>query len=134
MDTKLEPDLPYSYEQLGMIASRQQHRNEALEYFQHALRLDPTLARPRYQLARLLLEQGDAMRSLTEIDHAVKLAPENGSIHYLRGRILQRLGRTDEAKVEMRTVTGISSTKRVREQQEMENGMTDPEIMQQAIP
>jgi Flp pilus assembly protein TadD len=60
--------------------------------------------------------------------------PDNSSAHYLRGQILQQLGRTDEAKAEMRRATEISNAARNQRQQELEGGVKDPELMQQGEP
>ena len=35
----------------------------------------------------------------------LKLDPGNSSVHYLRGQLLQRLGRTQEARAEMDATT-----------------------------
>ncbi len=133
-DSQIEPDVAYNYDQLGAIEFREQHTKKAKEYLLQALRLEPTLARARYQLARLLTEEGDLARALAEIDRVITLVPENRNVHYLRGQILKRLGRTREAKAEMRKVTEISSAALNRSQQEFENGVTDPELMDPPSP
>jgi hypothetical protein len=40
---------------------------------------------------------------LREADAALLLVPESQNVHYLRGRILARLGRKEEAGVELAT-------------------------------
>ena len=44
------------------------------------------------------------------------------SIHYLRGQVLQRLGRTQEAKAEMQMFTQMSNAAREKRHQELEAG------------
>ena len=39
--------------------------------------------------------------ALREADAAVRFAPDNQNVHYLRGRILARLGRQTEARTEL---------------------------------
>ena len=38
---------------------------------------------------------------MREADAALKLIPESQNVHYLRGRILTRLGRREEARTEL---------------------------------
>jgi len=58
----------------------------------------------------------------------LKLQPDNASVHYLRGQILQHLGRTDEAKAEMQKAAGISNQERARREKDLEN--SDPDLRQ----
>ena len=62
--------------------------------FRQALRLDPQLASSHFQLARVYQRENKYAEALTEIDAALKLDPDSPGIHYLRGQVLQRLGRT----------------------------------------
>jgi tetratricopeptide (TPR) repeat protein len=130
-DARIEPDVAFNYDQLGGIESHQQHTKTAEEYFRHALSLDPKLASSQYQLARVYQQEGNSAKAL-EADALLELVPDNSSAHYLRGQILQRLGRTDEAKAEMRRATEISNAARNKRQQELEGGVPDPELMQQS--
>ena len=130
-DATIEPDVAFNYDQLGVIAFQQQHLKEAVEYFRHALRLDPTLASSQYQLARVYLQEGDSAKALGEVDALLRLVPDNSSAHYLRGQILQKLQRTEEAKAEMRRATEIANQARNKRQQELEGGIKDPDLKQQ---
>jgi hypothetical protein len=47
---------------------------------------------------------------------------------------LQKLGRTEQAKAEMRQATEIANAARNKRQQELEGGEKDPELMQQIGP
>ena len=129
-DSEIEPDISYNYDQLGLIEFNQQHLKEAEQYFRHALRLDPDLTSSRYQLARVYHSEGEYAKALAEIDITKKLESGNASVRYLRGQILQHLGRTEEARAEMREAAQISNSARQKRQQELENGVPDPELMQ----
>ena len=37
------------------------------------------------------------------MDESIKIVPDSRKVHFLRGQILQRLGRTEEAKTEFAT-------------------------------
>ena len=78
--------------------SLQGNNQEAEKNLRHALRLDPDLGSSHYQLARVYQSEGKYPQALTEIDAAAKIDPANSSVHYLRGQLLQRLGRTQEAR------------------------------------
>jgi Flp pilus assembly protein TadD len=52
-------------------------------------------------LAQLYFGEEKFALALREADAAVRLAPDNQSVHYLRGRILTRLGRQTEARTEL---------------------------------
>jgi tetratricopeptide (TPR) repeat protein len=96
------------------------------------LRIDPNLASSRYQLARVLQNEAEYAKALSQADAALKLQPDNASIHYLRGQILQHLGRTEEAKGEMQKAAGISNQARAQREKELEN--PDPDLRQSPEP
>ena len=103
-----------------MVAERNLHK---------ALRLDPSLASSRYQLAQVYQREGKFAQALAEIDAAAKLDPGNSSVHYLRGQLLQRLGRNQEARAEMDATTRIMTEQRDKRQKELYGGPTpDPEL------
>jgi Flp pilus assembly protein TadD len=49
------------------------------------------------------MEQGKYWQALPAIDAARRLAPGNQSVHFLRGQVLARLGRREEAQAEFAT-------------------------------
>jgi Flp pilus assembly protein TadD len=65
-----------------------------------------------------------------QIDKTMQLEPRNSSVHYLRGQILQHLGRKDEARAEMREASRISNAARSTRQQELESPVPNPELLQ----
>jgi tetratricopeptide (TPR) repeat protein len=131
-DAEIEPDVPYNYDQLGLIAANQQKPKLAEDYFTRALRLQPDLASSRYQLARVYQSEGLYAKARTEIDATLKLLPDNSSVHYLRGQILEHLGQMEEAKAEMNQAKQIANAARAKRQQELEN--PDPELVGQPAP
>lgn len=75
----------------------------------------PDHCHPPSSLAKLYQEQGKPDQALHAIDEAVKLAPKSERVHFLRGQILQRLGRTDEAEAEYQKTNERRTTGRMRE-------------------
>jgi Flp pilus assembly protein TadD len=93
------------------------------------LQLDPKLTSSLYQLARVYQREGQYAKALTEIDAAGKLSPNNSSVHYVRGQILQKMGRTAEARKEMQTVAQMDNTARSKREKELENQpIPNPEV------
>ena len=106
----------------------QQKDPEAEVAFLKALKLDSKLASSHYQLARVYLRQNKLPEALKEIDQAEKFAPESESVHYVKGQILQHLGRTAEAKAEMAEYTKMSSAAREKRHHELEGAIPNPEL------
>ncbi len=90
--------------------------------FRKALRLDAKLSSSDFQLARVCLREQKYKEALAAIDVAKKLSPESESVYYVRGQILQHLGRTQEARAEMQKFTEMSNASREKRHQELEPG------------
>jgi len=54
-------------------------------------------------LGRLYQRQGKNREALTALDAAEKLVPDNQNVHFVRGQVLLRLGRREEAQTELAT-------------------------------
>jgi tetratricopeptide (TPR) repeat protein len=131
-DIEIEPDVAYDYDQLGLVFYLQQQDEDAEKMFRKALRLDPKLSSSDFQLARVYLREQKFKEALAAIDVAKKLSPESESVYYVHGQILQRLGRTQEAKKEMEKFTTMSNASREKRHQELESGpVPDPELAQE---
>jgi Tfp pilus assembly protein PilF len=102
---------------------------EAERNYRQALRLEPQMLNPHLGLARVYQRQMQYPKALAELDIAGKLDPESSRIHYLRGQILLRQGRTAEGKKELDTSIRMSSAKRDQRQKELEGGsVPSPEL------
>ena len=100
-DIAIEPDLADNYEQLGILYTRMQKPEDAEKAFAEALRRDPKMAAAHFGLAQLYFNQVKFALALQEVDAALAQAPDSQNAHYLRGRILTRLGRQEDAKAEL---------------------------------
>jgi tetratricopeptide (TPR) repeat protein len=100
-DIAIEPDLADNYAQLGFLYTRAQKFSAGEQAFAEALRRDPRMAAARLGLAQLYFNEEKFAEALREADAALQLAPETQNVHYLRGRILTRLGRREEARAEL---------------------------------
>jgi Tfp pilus assembly protein PilF len=99
-DLAVEPDLPDTYEQLARLYQRAGNNDEAQRFFHEALKRNPKMPGPLFGLAKIYMQQEKYHEALPAIDSAVRLAPDNQSVHFVRGQVLARLGRPDEAQAE----------------------------------
>lgn len=131
-DIAIEPDVAYNYDQLGSVFYLQQDDQQAEAMFRKALKLDPKLGSSDFQLARVYQREKKYTQALAAIDAANKLNSDSENVHYLRGQILLRLGRTQEAKAEMKKFTDMSNAAREKRHQELETGpVPDPALTQE---
>ena len=132
-DAAIEPDVAYNYDQLGLVnsATGKQPGGRTQSAPGLASRSQPG----QFSLpagAGLSAAKGNMLRRLAEIDAAAKLDPGNSSVHYLRGQLLQRLGRTQEARAEMEATTRMMNEQRDKRQKELYGGPApNPELTQE---
>jgi tetratricopeptide (TPR) repeat protein len=101
-DIALEPDVALNYDQLGTVYSYLQNHSEAEKCFQQAIKKDAHLASPHFGLAKIWQSQDKYSRALVELDAAEKLLPDDYHIRFVRGQVLARLGRKQEARKELK--------------------------------
>lgn len=134
-DIAIEPDVPDTYELLGELYLRAGKDNQAETSFKEALRHSPRMAGSYFGLAKIYLHQGKYEQALEEIDAAMHFAPENQSSHYLRGQILSKLLRTEEAQVEFARVNKMGNSRYANEVESFRDGrVPNPELTQQPPP
>jgi tetratricopeptide (TPR) repeat protein len=83
--------------QLGITLLRLGRAADAAETLRAAQRLAPADAEAVYQLGEAVQAQGDLAGALQLLEQAAGLAPADPRSYKLMGRLLDRLGRTDEA-------------------------------------
>src|SRR5207237_9032342 len=94
------PDLADDYEQLGVLYSRMQKDGDAEKEFREALKRNPKSDGAYLGLAKLYHKQKKLPEALKMADAALRLAPEIHGGHFLRGRILSKLGLETGTEVE----------------------------------
>lgn len=100
-DIAIEPDVADTYELLGDFYLRTGKEQEAEQSFHEALRRNARMPGSLVGLAKIYLQQEKYREALATIDRAAKLAPNAENVHFLRGRILTKLGRRAEAQEEL---------------------------------
>jgi tetratricopeptide (TPR) repeat protein len=128
-DLTIDPGLPDDHYQLGQLYSRQQKDAEAEKEYRETLKRDAQRSGAWFGLAKIYERQehyGEALKAATE---AAKLAPDSRLVHFLRGQILQKLGRTEEARVEFATAKKLMNQGLQEDREKMERlPATDPAL------
>ncbi len=96
------PHYSEGWEALGRSLLAQQKDDEAIAALQEALKLSPDSVSALSALAQALEQQGDRVRSLAVYERVLSLKPYWSPAHLGIGKILQALGRAEEAKAHFR--------------------------------
>jgi tetratricopeptide (TPR) repeat protein len=134
-DIVIEPDLPDAYEMLGELYMRAGNDKEAEIAFHEALSRNPRMTDSNFGVAKIYLHQAKYQQALTSIDAALRFAPESQGIHYLRGQILGKLGRKDQAQAEFARVQKSADSTYTNEVESFRmERVPNPELTQQPLP
>ena len=124
-DAEVEPDLALNYEQLGDLYWTTQDDVRAEKSYREALRRDPKLVNSIVGLAKIYQRQNKYARALAELDEAAKIDDARVDVHYMRGQLLNRLGRKEEGKKELLIAV------RMKAKQEQQTAIVpSPELLQ----
>jgi Flp pilus assembly protein TadD len=131
-DIELEPEVADNYEQLGVLFSRIQRDEDAEKAFHEALKRDGKNDDAYLGLAKLYQKQQKSVEALKMVDAALRLSPEIHGGHFLRGRILTKLGREKEAQAEFAAAQKAIDTRLNKERDALEEGpIPNPELTKQ---
>jgi Flp pilus assembly protein TadD len=82
-----------------------------------------------FGVAKIYLQQQNYREALKAIDSAVRLAPDNQGVHFLRGQVLARLGRREEAQAEFATSKKIMNADLSKRRESLsDNPIPNPEL------
>lgn len=121
---RLMPQDAESTYQLGVLYDRNGDTQKGRAYLRKATTMRAGYADPYYQLARILHRDEEFGAALEHIDQADRLLPNHESIRFLRGRILQSLGRRDEARTEFEAVRKIKAQSIQKARQRVDGELT----------
>ncbi len=107
---RLSPSDPEIHRARAAVLSRQQKFAEALTSLEVASSLRYRDDLLWLELGNAREEIGDTKGALDAFDQAVRWAPHYAHVHWQRGNLLLRMGRTDEAFAEMRTATAANKS------------------------
>jgi len=126
----LDPDLPDTYELLGEFYIREGNEQEAEQCFRESLARNSKMPGSLFGLAKIYLHQANYQKALASVDGAEKLVPDNQSYHFVRGQILQRLGRHSEARAEFTTSQKLLNAGINKEREKYGELLPNPELRQ----
>jgi Flp pilus assembly protein TadD len=124
----LNPDVAFSYDKLASAYVALEKEDLAEQNYRKAVQLDPRLTSSYMGLAKIYQKQGKFAPALKALDSVQKLSPEDYTAHYLRGQILQRLGQSENAKVEFDTYTRMMNAAREKRGKELSGEIPSPDI------
>ncbi|HEX6043428.1 MAG TPA: tetratricopeptide repeat protein [Pyrinomonadaceae bacterium] len=96
--TTSEPELAFQKAETARETARDDAaRQNAVDLYREAIRLNPTSANAHVGLARVLLDQGKTNDALAEIDAARRARPSYPEASAVEGRIYREAGNTEES-------------------------------------
>lgn len=95
----LDPTNAEAHDDLGVMEARKQNFKTAQKHFENVVKLDPTYSKGFHNLAMSQYILGNYTNSLVNINKALKLMPNDKNSLLLKGEIMIKLGRDEEAKV-----------------------------------
>ena len=137
-DLAIEPDLADTYELLGEFYMQSGNDKDAEKSFHEALRRNSRMPGSLFGLAKIYLRQEKYQQALAAIDGAMPMALNSRNLHYLRGRILAKMGRNQAAEKEFTTAAKIEDASiqkdknKGKDPETLEDGrLPNPELKQQ---
>jgi Flp pilus assembly protein TadD len=95
------------------------------------LERDPKRSGAWFGLAKIYQSQGNYAEALKAIDQSVKIVPDEGKVRFVRGQILQKMGRTEDARAEFATAKKLMDAGLNKNREEMDERMVpSPELTQ----
>ncbi len=98
----IKPEDAVSYNNLGIGLLKKGQIDEAISYFQEAIRLKPDYAEAHYNLGVVLAGKGQIDEAISYFQEAVRLKPDYAEAHNNLGAALARKGQINEAISEYR--------------------------------
>jgi tetratricopeptide (TPR) repeat protein len=94
---ELNPEAAAAWHYRGMVAERRQQRPKAIEYYEEAVRLDPTRRTSRLALARALLRGNRPRDAHPHLEELLDEDPDNVEALTQLGYCYEALGQPDQA-------------------------------------
>jgi tetratricopeptide (TPR) repeat protein len=128
-DAEIEPDVAFDYDRLGVVYSYLQEDAKAEGSFKRALRLDAHLSSSYFGLARVYQRERKFSLALGAVDEALRMDADNANYHNLKGQILMRLGKAEDAQKELAAASALLNVSRERRHNELNEGaLPQPEL------
>ena len=102
-ELEINPGHALALYRLGDAYARQQKWDDAMGALQRAIWINPFYSGPYILLGKGQMQKGNLPAAEAMWRRAIEYDPNNKAAHYLLAQLLQRTGRTDEAKREFET-------------------------------
>ncbi len=99
-ELELNPGNSMAFYRLGEIYTSQLKWDDAITALQKSVWINPYFSAPYILLGKSYLHKNDLVAAEGMLHRALNFDPNNKTAHYMLGRVLQQMGRTDEAKRE----------------------------------
>jgi Flp pilus assembly protein TadD len=101
------------YLNLGILLSKSNRSEEAVELLLQAERIAPNSIQVRHELGKAYFDMGQFQKARAELEAGVQIDSNSRESHYLLGRIYQRLGLSDLAAQEFKITESLIRTQDV---------------------
>ncbi|MBI4483377.1 MAG: tetratricopeptide repeat protein [Acidobacteria bacterium] len=122
-EAELNASYPYSYYLLAVIAIHQERFSDAVRLAEKFLALQPNDVEGLYHLGKALWKLGDLERSYQALREALKADSDHVQSHYLLARVCLRLGKKEEARLELERVSTLNAEFRQKLEAALENSL-----------
>jgi Flp pilus assembly protein TadD len=95
---------------LGQIAFQSEHLDEATTYLERAFKKDPGNSEAGELLATIRLKEGKYAEADEILRKLMGTDPDNPRVHYLEGRALAKLGKSDDSQLEFEKARQLTSS------------------------
>lgn len=94
---ELDPGNAEAHDDLGVVLAQKGEYTKAIEHFHTTVRLEPTYQKAYHNLAMAYFITKNDSHALQSVNNSLKLAPEFRNSLLLKSKILDAMGRHDEA-------------------------------------
>ena len=109
-EQQINPGYAPTYDRLGDAYTRLGRYQEAQEALTRALSLDRSSTGPFIQMGKVFLKKNDPQTAAMYLQHAEKMDPGNYITHTLLGQAYRGMGKPEQAKQELETVSKIHAS------------------------
>ena len=96
--SRLEPDLPLLFVELGDALARHGQAPEACDAYREAIELDPKLAAAQRGLGQALIALGDPRAALDALEEALQVGPQDAAVYAAMAQACTQLGDLEGAE------------------------------------
>lgn len=120
------PDSALALTYLADSQIKLDHPEQAQDYLERAIHMDPSIALAHLDLGIVYTDQGKKEEALRELELAEELEPHESTIHWQLGRLYQSMGRRAEAKAEFDKTRNLQNARQESLREKMHQAEKKP--------